>query len=144
MQLELTQEQFLELMRLTYIGEVVINGDKTEDFDLAAQELKDLVIQTAVQNNILDYIEYDASSKSHDYSEKKSANFLNLLDQYREEAFHTDLVAIVAQNIIYDTHRDVAIEKMSEKEYDAIFDKTTEAVDREFKKNDYENLTIKK
>jgi hypothetical protein len=66
-----------------------------------------------------------------------------LIEDYCDEEFHTELVETVAQNIIHQTLDEDTIEKMSPTEYDKIFERTTTIVDKEFQKNDYDNLMIK-
>jgi hypothetical protein len=58
MHLELTKEQFLELMKLIFLGEFIVNGHKlVPDAELVSQNLKDYIIHKAVENNVMEYLD---------------------------------------------------------------------------------------
>lgn len=75
MNLKLSRTQFLELMKLVFVGEFIINGHKIEDFDKPSESLKDYIIKQARENKIEDYIEYYKGSKCYDYTHEKSGEF---------------------------------------------------------------------
>ena len=51
--LELSKGQYLELMKLVWLGETVINGHKLPDkFDKKSESLQKYITQQAVKNNL--------------------------------------------------------------------------------------------
>lgn len=59
MQIEFTREQFLELMKLVFLGEFVINGHLLpENWKDEPMKLKEYIVQKAVDAKILDHLEY--------------------------------------------------------------------------------------
>ena len=140
--LELTKDQFLELMRLTFIWEMVINWHKTENFDKDSQKFKDFIIKQAIRNNIKDYLCYYKWSKEYDYGNDYDMEFYSLLSDYCDESFHEDLVEILSKNIMFDKFSEEKIEEMWENEYEEKKFKFIDKISNEFEKNDYDNITI--
>lgn len=140
--LELTKKQFLELMRLSFIWELAINWQKEEGFDLSAQEFQDFIIEKAVENDIKDYVSYDKEDDSYDYSEEKSDEFYNLLQDYCDEEFWVQIVWIVAKNKILEKYSPSEFDKMSESKKEKLLSDMIDKVDLEFAENDYKNLKL--
>ncbi len=143
MQIEFTREQFLELMKIVFLGEFVINGQLLPDgWKDEPMKLKEYIVQKAVDAKILDHLEYYEWSKCHDYSHKKSEEFFDLVKEYCDQDFHEELIEIVSHKMLHKKHGEWAINVMSAGKYDQLFGAMTETVQDDFIENGYENLTL--
>lgn len=140
--LELTKEQFLELMRLSFIWEFAINWQREEDFDLSAQNFQEFIIEKAVENDLKDYVSYDKDNDSYDYSEEKANEFYNLLQNYCDEEFWVQVVWIVAKNKILEKYSPSEFDKMPDSKKEKLLSDMIDKVDLEFSENDYKNLKL--
>ncbi len=143
MQLDLTREQFLMLMKLVFLGEFVINWHALpQEWQEEPMKLKDFIVQKAVDTKILDYLEYYTWSKEYDYSHEKNEEFYDLIDQYCSQNFHEDLVEIISHNILRKKYGGWTINVMSAEKYDHLFSQMIDTVINDITKNEYENIVL--
>lgn len=140
--IEFTKEQFLQMMKLTFIWEMVINWQKVGDFDEKSQDFQKFILKQAIDNKVMDYLYFFEWSKDYDIDNDISMDFYTYISDYCEESFYEDLTEILAKNIMFDKYTEKEIEKMWEIEYERNISKFTDKINYEFESNDYDNLTV--
>lgn len=143
--LELTKKEFLSLMRLTHIWEMVVNGDRIEDFDTDVVDINQKIIDIAVKNNVKDYLSYYSWSKAYDYSIDTSQDFYEELYDAHKCFFEEELSTILAINLCEEYAGPENIEELTEKEFDDVMKKVwkiKEKVDSEIEINWYAGINI--
>lgn len=140
--LELTKEQFLELMRLSFIWEIVINWHKIEDFDLSAKNFKKFIIKNAVEKNIIDYLNYFKWDNEYDYSLEKWIEFYGKLSKSHENYFNDEILENLVSNEIFSRYTEEQLDEMSKDEYNNLYSLISDEIEKEIEENGYENLRL--
>ena len=146
--LELTKEQFLEIIRLSFIWEMVINWRKVDDFDMSAKQTRKHIVRQAAKNNIFDYL-YNFESLDepniswwYDIDNEKWMEFYSLLSNYCDESFQEDLIEILGQNMVFKNYSHKQVEEMWENEYHRILEQNMNIIETELETNDYDNINF--
>lgn len=147
--IEFTKEQFLELIKLVSIWEMVINWHKLhDDFDKDAEQMQDFIVKQALKNDIKDYLfKYKWSKEywftgGYDISSEKEMEFFDLLEESHKDSFAEDIVEIVSKNEVFLKYNENEFEKINDSKKEKIFSDMIDKVDNEFVENGYENLKI--
>lgn len=142
--IEFTKEQYLELMKLTYLWEFIVNWHKIEKFDDSSKNLQKYIVEQAQKNKIKDYIDYSTHSKKYWYSQKMEFELYEYISGYVEKSINEELVEIVWNNMVYQKFSEEDIQDMETEKREKIFSDSYDDVNNDFWNNWYSNLIIKK
>ncbi len=146
--LELSKGQYLELMKVVSLGEMVLNWHKLYDFhDKKAVALQKYIVDEAVKNNVKDYLKHFPWSKEfwtkpgYDISNDFTMELYDLLVESHKDYFTEEIVGVVAKNEITSQFGD-NYEKMWFEEQENVYFDMIDKVDEEFEKNGYSGLKL--
>lgn len=99
MNIECSREQFKTLMDLVYAGNLLINGNRSQENRISQyEEMEQMIYKLAVANGFTDYIEYSEEYKeympTHQYEEDE---FNDYIDAYDTAVFWEELVMRLAR-----------------------------------------------
>lgn len=110
--LELTPKQLIALQKMVFIGSMVINGNKIENFDTDVQSAQKEIINTSVKSWNLWYIKKH-TEWWYDFWIEKSMELFGTLQEYCTEKMNEDLLEILTENMLEKLWKD-------ESEYDEL------------------------
>lgn len=138
-----TKKQFLELIKLVSLWELVINWHRLpDDWDKESQKLEEYIVDIAVKNNIKDYLYYFEWSKAYDISQEKEMEFFELLFESQEDYFDEEIVWILARNELNNRYSEKELDEMDIEKREKLFFDLLDQVEKEISENWYENIKI--
>lgn len=97
--LELSPKQLIGLQKMVFIGDMVINGAKTEDFDLDVESAQKAIINASVQSWNLWYIQ-NHTQWWYDFWVELSMELFSLLQEYVQEYMDVRILELLTQNML--------------------------------------------
>jgi len=114
MKITLTKEQYEILMRLVYLGNWVINGDRTEDRLGEYDKVENEIYSQAGTFGLSDLVEFDEASSSWLASRRFEDEATGVLDECIEDIFWDELARRLAWRDVLLNYGDEAVEGMTE------------------------------
>ncbi len=136
--LELSSEQYKELIKLVYIGDWVID----EPENIVLNDLVQVVFSKAKDAGQESLIEFDKEMNLYMPSQAFDDEVVEIVDDYEEECFWDHLIYRMADKDLVAKMGDEA-EKLTNEERIDLIDPISEKYVKEFEENGIENLIIK-
>jgi len=136
--LELSSEQYKELIKLVYIGDLVID----EPENIVLNDLVQVVFSKAKDAGQESLIEFDKEMNLYMPSQAFDDEVVEIVDDYEEECFWDHLIYRMADKDLVAKMGDEA-EKLTNEERIDLIDPISEKYVKEFEENGIENLIIK-
>ena len=114
MKITLTKEQFEILIRMVYLGNWVVNGDRTEGRYEDYDNMENLLFSQADKFGLADLVAYDEASSAWNASRRFEDDAMDLLDECIEDIFWDELVRRLAWRDVLLIYGDEAVESMTE------------------------------
>jgi len=114
MKITLTKEQYEILMRLVYLGNWVINGDRTEDRFEEYDRVENELFSQAEKFGLSGLAEFDEASSSWLASHRFEDEAIGLLDECIEDVFWDELARRLAWRDVLLIYGDEAVDGMTE------------------------------
>lgn len=143
--IEFTEKQFKALLKLSYLGNYMINGIRTKPNRLKEfDELAERIYSFAHKAGCSEYIEYDKEDKTSRPDAKLEEEVDDLIEDYDDNVFWEELILRLSQRDLRREYGKEAVEKMELRER---LQKQTELEKvylEEFEENGIENLELRK
>lgn len=136
--LELSAEQYKELIKLVYIGDWVID----EPENIVLNDLVQVVFSKAKDAGLESLIEFDKEMNLYMPSQAFDDEVVEIVDDYEEECFWDHLIYRMADKDLVAKMGDEA-EKLTNEERIDLIDPISEKYVKEFEENGIDNLIIK-
>jgi len=136
--LELSSEQYKELIKLVYIGDWVID----EPENMVLNDLVQVVFSKAKEAGHESLIEFDKDMNLYMPSQTFDDEVVEIVDDYEEECFWDHLIYRMADKDLVAKLGDKADKLTNEERIDMI-DPISEKYVKEFEENGIDNLVIK-
>jgi hypothetical protein len=136
--LELSSEQYKELIKLVYIGDWVID----EPENIVLNDLVQVVFSKAKDAGHESLIEFDKDMNLYMPSQTFDDEVVEIVDDYEEECFWDHLIYRMADKDLVAKLGDKA-EKLTNEERIDMIDPISEKYVKEFEENGIDNLVIK-
>ena len=136
--LELSSEQYKELIKLVYIGDWVID----EPENIVLNDLVQVVFSKAKDAGQESLIEFDKEMNLYTPSQAFDDEVVEIVDDYEEECFWDHLIYRMADKDLVAKMGDEA-EKLTNEERIDLIDPISEKYVKEFEENGIDNLIIK-
>ena len=136
--LELSAEQYKELIKLVYIGDWVID----EPENMVLNDLVQVVFSKAKEAGHESLIEFDKDMNLYMPSQTFDDEVVEIVDDYEEECFWDHLIYRMADKDLVAKLGDKADKLTNEERIDMI-DPISEKYVKEFEENGIDNLVIK-
>jgi hypothetical protein len=142
MKITLTKEQFEILMRMVYLGNWVVNGDRTEGRYEDYDKVENILFSQADKFGLADLVEYDEATSSWLSSRRFEDDAMDLLDECIEDVFWEELVRRLAWRDVLLNYGDEAVEGMTEEAKIRLESPHIEKYREEIEKNGVMNLFV--
>lgn len=143
--IEFTEKQFKALLKLTNLGNYMINGIRTQTHRLKEyDEVAEHIYSYAQKAECGDYIEYDKNDKAYCPSVKLEGEVDDFIDEYDDNVFWEELILRLSQR---DLRRQYGTENVENMELKERLKKQTELEKdyvKEFEENGIENIELRK
>jgi hypothetical protein len=136
--LELSSEQYKELIKLVYIGDWVID----EPENIVLNDLVQVVFSKAKDAGHESLIEFDKEMNLYMPSQAFDDEVVEIVDDYEEECFWDHLIYRMSEKDLEAKLGDKA-EKLTNEERIDMIDPISEKYVKEFEENGIDNLVIK-
>jgi hypothetical protein len=136
--LELSAEQYKELIKLVYIGDWVID----EPENIVLNDLVQVVFSKAKDAGLESLIEFDKEMNLYMPSQAFDDEVVDIVDDYEEECFWDHLIYRMADKDLVAKMGDEA-DKLTNEERIDLIDPISEKYVKEFEENGIDNLIIK-
>jgi hypothetical protein len=136
--LELSSEQYKELIKLVYIGDWVID----EPENIVLNDLVQVVFSKAKDAGHESLIEFDKEMNLYMPSQAFDDEVVEIVDDYEEECFWDHLIYRMADKDLVAKMGDKA-DKLTNEERIDLIDPISEKYVKEFEENGIDNLVIK-
>jgi hypothetical protein len=136
--LELSSEQYKELIKLVYIGDWVID----EPENMVLNDLVQVVFSKAKDAGHESLIEFDKEMNLYMPSQAFDDEVVEIVDDYEEECFWDHLIYRMSEKDLVAKLGDKA-EKLTNEERIDMIDPISEKYVKEFEENGIDNLVIK-
>ena len=113
MKITLTKEQFEILMRMVYLGNWVVNGDRTEGRYEDYDNMENLLFSQADKFGLAGLVVYDETTSAWNASRRFEDDAMDLLDECIEDVFWDELVRRLAWRDVLLIYGDEAVESMT-------------------------------
>lgn len=145
MKIELTPEQYQQLLEMVYLGEWMINAcRKPEDVIEKYRDLEQHVFSFAKENGLERYVDYDEKTKTHYPSQELEMG--SDAEEYRlefeEETFWDELTERLSLRDAVDQHGEAELEKRNGIEQYKLQWPFMERYQTEFEKHEIGHLRI--
>ncbi|MDR2734502.1 MAG: hypothetical protein LBC99_07665 [Spirochaetota bacterium] len=141
MTLELNNTQFENLMKLAWLGNWIINANRTETFEEYEQALQ-LVLSRAAEAGLENSVEKDEECGAYFPTDDFEEYLQSFVDEYAEENFWDALVERLAERDIEEKYNAAQIEAMAAPARIDLWEKFEERYLAEFEKNGVGRLRI--
>ncbi len=141
MQIELTKEQYRELVKVVYLGSWMINSFRNAEERVdAAEAIEQYINSYAKQFESEDLVVYNAKYNVHDVSRELEGQLHQFIDEYDEDTFWAELAERLAL-------RDIArkagpVLQLTDHQVEEQYE-IEEQYFKEFEKNGLKNVFIK-
>lgn len=145
--IELTQKQFIALLKTVYIGNWVANAQtipskgKGDEYE----EIENLIFSYADKFNYKKFVDHNVEDGNKFYPTRafeEDTDVHTKIEEYEEESFWEELIdRLVRLHILKDFGKD-KLSKMKKAEYWELLDKYTEKYSKEFEDNGLDRLLI--
>lgn len=142
MKITLNKEQFEILMRLVFLGNWVINGERSEGRFEDYDNVENAVFSQADKFGLAELVEHDEASSTWNASRHFEDDTLDLLDDCIEDVFWEELVRRLAWRDVLLTYGDEAVEGMTEEAKIRLESPHIEKYREEIEKNGLMNLFV--
>ncbi len=136
--LELTKEQYKELMKLIYLGDWVID----EPENMVLNELVQIIFEQSKEIGLGKLIEFDKEAELFMPSGDFEDEMIDIIQDYEEDSFWEHLIYRLSDRDLHVKLGKEAEEMSMEAKIDML-DPLTEKYVTEFEKNGVENLMVK-
>lgn len=140
MQIELSKEQYQELLKLVHLGSWMVNSYRnTEERIDSVEEVEQYIYSKAKEFESEDLIQFNSQYGDYDVTEKFENQLFQYIDAYDEDTFWAELAERLAL-------RDIArkagpVQQLTEQQIDRKYE-VEERYFREFEKNGLKNILI--
>jgi len=145
MKIELTNNQFEYLMKLTYLGNWMINAFRLKEEQVKKfEDLLEHILSLAQKNGFDRYVEYDKELKKHFPSSELEKDVDQYIDEYEDESFWEELTYRLARRDFVEEYGEKAVKKMTWEERIKKEHPFIERFADEFEQDGINNLMIEK
>ncbi|OPY77231.1 MAG: hypothetical protein A4E65_02829 [Syntrophorhabdus sp. PtaU1.Bin153] len=143
MNIDLTVEQYVRLLKMLYLGTWMtdaFNAEPSGEFD----DLEQYMLSLAKEAGLDGHVAYDEEKKTYSYTGEfeKSSNVTQIINQYDEDVFWYELTHRMAKRDFVRAHGAAMIGKMSILERFELEDQYIKWYEDEFGTNGIENLAV--
>jgi hypothetical protein len=142
MQITLTQEQYVKLLELTYLGNWVVNSyrgeERLEDYDRTAEH----VLSFAPSAGLQDRVEFDEFEGRYFPSRKLDDELKPLVDEYDDDVFWNVLIERLAERDLVRAQGEETVDKMDWDEYNRNIETYIKKYEKEIDESGVEHLEI--
>jgi len=147
MKIELTKEQYLNLLKLVYLGEWMANAHRTEDRIEKYENSLSQILSYAKDFGFSDYADDEEVGDGRIYPTRKfeeETGVHDLHDEYDEDTFWDELIDRLKGRDFFKHYKKEELEKMTQDEYFDNLGKFTDKWEEEFEKHGIDRLKIKR
>lgn len=145
--IELTKEQFEKLLKLVYLGEWMINANRTDDRIKKYEDLLSHIFSFAKQFGFDEFVDDEDAKEGKFFPTRKfeeETDVRKFMEEYEEETFWDEIAERLGERDFYRHYPKDEIQKMTQEER---FEKVYEFIDKwgeEINENGIEGLEIVK
>ena len=147
MKIELTKEQYLNLLKLVYLGEWMANAHRTEDRIEKYENSLSQIFSYAKEFGFNDYADDEEVGDNKIYPTRKfeeETDVHKLHEEYDNDTFWDELIDRLRDRDFFGSYGKEKIEKMTQDEYFNNLNKFADKWAEEFEKYDIGRLGIKR
>lgn len=135
--LELSNEQLKKLLRLAYLGEWVLQAHDKDNYDKDIDDLEQELYALAYNNGLDEEVEFDEKLGGYVPTPEFEEMCDEDIENYDENTFWEELIVRMSQK-----EMPTAEEGVSQKEIDKLQNKIINDLEKEFRRNGLQNLTL--
>ena len=145
--IELTNEQYLSLMKVVYLGNWMANAHRIDDMKKEYEAIEDYVFSFAAKFGQAQYVVHEPKDGDKYYPNRafeEETDVHELHDEYDEETVWDELAQWLGERDFFECYSDAEIKAMSRDEH---FIKMSECIivyNKEFEKHGMERIRIEK
>jgi len=142
MKIELSRDEYLNLVKLVYLGNWVVNAIRTEDFDTGANEIEQKILSYAKDQNYENLADYISDDNMFYPSVELEQLVSKDLDAYDDENFWNSLSNHLGTRDFIQLYSQEEIEAMTDHERVTKQFECSDKYEDEFYNNGIERLQI--
>lgn len=140
--LELTQDQYLDLVKLMYLGNAVASEIMPEEATDRLEELEHHVMAASGPKKGNLHIGYDKKDDAYFLADDLEEELENQMDEYEENLFWEQLVLLLSLRDLRLKYTEKQLDAMSEDKLDKAIEEIQNFYINEFDENDLDNLKV--